>query len=32
MDKKEMNIEEIKDSIVIIVPEEKLINYKDNPK
>jgi hypothetical protein len=27
-----INIEQIKKSIVIIVPEEELISYKNNPK
>ena len=31
-EKNNINIEQIKDSIVIIIPEEKLISYKDNPK
>jgi S1-C subfamily serine protease len=31
-EKNNINIEQIKSSIVIIIPEEKLISYKDNPK
>lgn len=29
---KSINIEKVKDSIVIIIPETELISYKDNPK
>jgi len=32
MTPKNININEIKKSIVIIVPEKELISYKNNPK